>query len=79
METNKMLEHFVQEWERDDVYIIIQNGEQPKMSLSYDDIEVLDTKHHLASIEWRLKICGSINMAVVKNQHGYHIEQLAFD
>lgn len=77
-----MLKEFMETWVKDDTYIFYPEDMKIKpewMSINRDDIEITFYQEHEASTEWHLKVYGVFNIGVVKNQHGYYFQQLAFD
>lgn len=81
--TEEMIKHFKKEIRKDNVYIVMPRGySKPRQKwdkVSNDDIEIIHMIPHPQSIEWKIRVHGLFKFAVVKNQHGFHIQQLQFD
>ena len=73
----KMIEHVVNEWNRDDVYIVLPRDTQPLQKwfeVKQSDLDITKRMGNIFKREWHVKVHGIFNLHVV-----YHASDNSFD
>lgn len=79
--TLRMLEHFQEEWLRNDVFVVLPTGTAYSAEwseISKKDIKITYFKEHELSTEWTIIVHDTFKFGVVENKHGFHIQQLTY-